>query len=91
MKHTGITYGYYLGGDPRLFTPDQDSSTEQEMQAWRDACAAWERGEQDDPGPACKPFAGGHVTMSTYGLGVTVTEWDCDGQDFCDICGEKAP
>lgn len=44
------TYGYFPGGDPRDFSPDEESCTEAEIAAWKDACAAWERGER----PVCE-------------------------------------
>lgn len=41
----GETYGTFPGGDPRLFTPSQDASTEAERKAHAEACAAWDRGD----------------------------------------------
>ena len=63
-------YGYYPGGDPRGFSPDEESSTVEERAAHKTACEAWERGECPDPGGPHKPFEGGHLTVSHYGLGV---------------------
>ena len=38
-------YGAFPGGDPRLFRPDPEASTEAERTAHKTACEAWERGE----------------------------------------------
>lgn len=42
------SYGFYRGGDPRQFEPDQENP-DAEIAAWRAQCAAWERGEQSEP------------------------------------------
>jgi hypothetical protein len=39
-------YGFYNGGDPRRFTPDEECSTEAERALHRQHCEAWERGER---------------------------------------------
>lgn len=39
-------YGYFPGGDPRLFSPDAESCTDAEIEAHRLACDAWDRGDQ---------------------------------------------
>lgn len=41
-------YGYFLGGDPRDFTPDGEVCTPEEIAAHRAACEAWERGERPE-------------------------------------------
>ncbi len=46
VKHP--MYGGFHGGDPREFEPDEDSNTAEELQAWRDACAAWNEGRQEE-------------------------------------------
>lgn len=43
-------YGYYPGGDPRHFHPDEECCTPAEIAAHKAACEAWERGETPDPG-----------------------------------------
>lgn len=48
-------YGYYSGGDPRLFSPAEDECTPEEMAAHKAACEAWERGERPDIRKACEP------------------------------------
>lgn len=59
-------YGWYLGGDPRQFEPDEENRPD-EIAAWRSACEAWERGESVEPaaeehGPWKDP-ATGKVTL----------------------------
>jgi hypothetical protein len=56
------SYGWYLGGDPRQFEPDEENGPE-EIAAWRAACEAWERGEAVEPaaeehGPWKEPATG---------------------------------
>lgn len=43
-------YGWYLGGDPRQFEPDEEN-TPAEIAAWRAACEAWEQGRAVEPAP----------------------------------------
>lgn len=40
-----VSYGYFLGGDPRKFSPDPECSTPEEQAAWKADCEAWDRGE----------------------------------------------
>ncbi len=44
----GDHYGSFNGGDPRLFKPDPECSTEEERAFHKAACEAWERGERPD-------------------------------------------
>lgn len=83
-----IHYGYFMGGDPRNFSPDVECSTEEERAAHKAACEAWDRGERPDIGGPHKPLLDkdgnqiGHITISGYGLGVTTME------DRCYECGK---
>lgn len=61
------TYGWFINGDPRQFEPDEETNTPAEIAAWREACAAWERGEYVNPaaeehGPWVEPGTG-RVTL----------------------------
>lgn len=91
MTHHESSYGYYLGGDPRKFTPDEEMSTPGEIEAWKRACEAWGRGEKPDPGGPHIPLENGdgvcvgHLTLAHYGLGVTEFEGECTGAD-CSWC-----
>lgn len=40
------TYGAFPGGDPREFTPDPESSTDEERAAHKAACDAWNAGDK---------------------------------------------
>lgn len=45
-------YGFFLGGDPRLFTPDGENEPH-EHAAHKAACEAWDRGDKvPDPKPS---------------------------------------
>ena len=44
-----LNYGTFIGGDPRDFTPDPESSTEGERALHKAACEAWERVERPEP------------------------------------------
>lgn len=83
MTHTHELYGFFLGGDPRRFTPDQENPPE-EKERHAAACRAWddEKTEAETPAsePACQMVPGvGHVNFGTFGLGVN--RYDCDDQD----------
>jgi hypothetical protein len=80
-----VTYGYFPGGDPRDFTPDEESCRPDEIARWKEACAAWERGEKPDPGGPHIPLEGGcgHITMAYYGIG-TYSIRDADAEDVLD-------
>lgn len=82
-----ITYGYFLGGDPRNFTPDVECCTPEELAAHKAACEAWDRGARPDPGGPHQPLFKdgkeiGHITIAHYGIGTTVME------DRCYECGK---
>jgi len=68
-------YGYYLGGDPRKFCPDEESCTPQELAAHKEACEKWNeaeaKGEKMEPDPCGSGWISPsvHVTRSAYGLG----------------------
>lgn len=73
-------YGNFIGGDPRNFHPDpiDDGTTQEEMDAWTAACAAWNAGncEPVQPAGAWLKTADGsdmHITYTRFGLGAY--EW----------------
>ncbi len=43
-------YGFFLGGDPREFTPDEESCRPDEIAAHKAACARWDAGQPQDEG-----------------------------------------
>jgi len=54
VEADGQSYGYFLGGDPRNFTPDHDCSTEAERACHAADCAAWDRGEHASSPNGCE-------------------------------------
>jgi hypothetical protein len=79
---TGVVdgYGEFCGGDPRLFCPDEECSTDEERAAHSKACAEWNTGIRVDVGPAhfweLTDSYITHVAVKRYGLGTyTHTCW----------------
>lgn len=75
-----ITYGMFHGGDPRDFSPDPESSNEEERARHKEDCAKWDRGEK-----TAVPVSGWvsdtvHVCRSAYGLGTYHFEMDDDDE-----------
>lgn len=72
-------YGHPASDDPRDFHPDPECSTEEEREAHRLACAAWDRGERPDfPRSSWDELVLGdgtkstvHVNRQPFGLGTT--------------------
>lgn len=69
-------YGFFPGGDPRSFTPDEEGTTDEEFARWKADCEAAERGENADQSPAGETLRDkdgkwlGHIIHGKYGLGV---------------------
>lgn len=74
-------YGFFLGGDPRLFTPDGESNTPEEIESHRVACEAWERGERPELRPGCRLVGGDEA----FGMGMT-TMVDEEMRDLAEQC-----
>lgn len=62
-------YGFFLGGDPRDFTPDDEGATPEERAQWEEDCAKAERGERATQAAACLHLGPVHLTRAMYGLG----------------------
>lgn len=87
LESDQTSYGSFLGGDPREFSPDPECCTPEEMERHAADCASWEAGNHVDRGPNHLPLGtptetppdaivhyrggGGHITVNHYGLGVT--------------------
>lgn len=87
LAHRGDSYGVFLGGDPRKFTPDPECSTEEDRERHRLAC---EKG--DDCGPDfCRvmQLVGAPVGPG-FGFGVTVFEEPHTGEG-CEACTFLGP
>ena len=71
-------YGAFPGGDPRLFTPDEEVCTAEELEAHRAACEEATAMEARGEAPEWPSSHGWekhgevvmHVTMAGFGLGV---------------------
>jgi len=64
-------YGFFLGGDPRQFTPDPECSTPEERAAHDLSCHHWNNGNRVEvPMPQCMR-GNGEVG---FGLGTSVVE-----------------
>ena len=79
-------YGFFSGGDPRMFHPDGQDCTEKELSNHKRACALWDeaeaKGETPEPEKCPSGFifneAGecvGHVLRTPYGIGTSVYEY----------------
>ena len=72
------SYGFFLGGDPRDFTPDPESTTEEEYMRWKADCEAFARGEKGPTPTSCSlnieysPPGTIVVTKSFYGQGISL-------------------
>lgn len=70
-----VGYGFFCGGDPRTFTPDEECSTEQERAKWKADCEAYTKGEigdQPSSGQSTYDAQGrlvAHIQTGGYGLG----------------------
>lgn len=45
MSERQTKWGLFPGGDPRKFTPEKSTATEEQINAWRFDCAAWDAAE----------------------------------------------
>lgn len=66
--HTEYGYGFFPGGDPRLFHPDEEGARPEELEHHRKACAAWDAGERASR-PDCTHGDGFVLTACQFGLG----------------------
>lgn len=68
-------YGFFPGGDPRNYKPDEESCRPEEIEAWEAACARWDAGDETDEGASGKAIdlPGGGVALACghrFGIGV---------------------
>lgn len=78
--HTETGYGFFIGGDPRRFTPDEESNTPEELENWRLACEAWDEGRESELlRSGCVFLPNGEIrNVSRLGLGIYTFDCDCD-------------
>ncbi len=94
-------YGFFCGGDPRHFTPDEECCSPEEIQTWNAACAMWDRAEAENLTLEAEASSGRavynekgemvmHITMARYGIGVC--RYPCTGETcgLCDIGDEPS-
>jgi len=60
-----------MGGDPRLFHPDPEMSSPEEIANHAAACQAWARGDRTEPATVING-PGFHASVRPLGIGVTV-------------------
>lgn len=78
MSHMETGYGFFPGGDPREFEPDRESNTEEELEAHRLACKAFDEGDERVIQAGCVVVGGRVVNISRLGLGVYRFRCECD-------------
>lgn len=62
-------YGFFPGGDPRSFSPDEESCTPEEIAAHKAACEAWDAGTTLPAHAGCRVGGGIIVCGSAFGVG----------------------
>ena len=82
-------YGFPCVENPHNFTPDSESCTAKEIEAWKDAKRRWDAGERDVRGARCRDLVEdgkvvGHITATSWGIGVnTITvPGDCCNREL---------
>lgn len=76
-----LIYGFYHGGDPRKFEPDQECCSADEIDRHRRACILWNEMEAKGEIPTPEKCESGwiydddgkpvmHILKSSYGIGV---------------------
>jgi hypothetical protein len=80
-------YGFPCVENPHDFTPDEESCTPEEIAFWEDAKVRWDAGELDVRGKRCGWLTDpegkikGHVTQTSWGIGVNMVEMDESPED----------
>lgn len=69
MRRKEWGYGFFPGGDPRDFHPDEESSTEEERASHKAACERWNAGYTTALPGSCVHGPGHVLTLSGFGLG----------------------
>ena len=64
-----IGYGFFPGGDPRNFTPDEECCSPEEILSWETACAEWNKGNEVQVGASCVVASGMLITIAPFGIG----------------------
>jgi hypothetical protein len=69
MRRKEWGYGFFSGGDPRRFSPDEDSCTAEEIDSHKAACERWDAGDTTAIPGSCIHGPGYIITLSGFGLG----------------------
>lgn len=83
MKQMG--YGFFPGGDPRNFSPDQELCRKEEIEAWKEACEQWNREEKVICEGSHRWLVNaegevmGTATVSSFGIGIYF--WDDEEEE----------
>jgi hypothetical protein len=77
VKRVEYGYGFFCGGDPRRFRPDEDSCTPDEIASHKAACERWEAGDTTALPGSCIRGEGFILTLSGFGIG----SYDYDADD----------
>lgn len=70
-QHFEPCYGYFPGGDPRMFSPDYECCSQSEIDAWKAAVKEWNDGKHTEHPGGCHRCSGGG---SRFGIGVYTVE-----------------
>lgn len=98
VKVEEMVYGYFCGGDPRLFHPDMDDCSQEEIAFHKRACQIWDDAEERGETPEPENSPSGwiydentgkriiHVLRAPYGIGsytyMADSFWDVDRRQF---------
>jgi hypothetical protein len=66
---TESMYGGFPGGDPRLFHPDEEGRTDEEREAHRKACEAWDKGGRESESDGTFIPGVGFIDRCQFGMG----------------------
>lgn len=80
MTETG--YGFFPGGDPRNFVPDEECCSPEEIESHRIACEEWDKGNRIAPSSGCVLSDGRIMNISTFGIGTYTFEAEEEPEDF---------
>jgi hypothetical protein len=85
-------YGFFPGGDPTAFTPDEQMNRPQEIENWKEACKRWNDGNRYGEPSSHMPIVRGeevigHATVAKLGMGSYIYV-DEEAKALVDAIGE---
>lgn len=80
-KQEDCQYGFFTGGDPRMFSPDEQDCTPEEIAAHKAACDLWDKADAEGRSMNPEEPAGkwllsdegqklAHILTARFGIGV---------------------